>query len=71
MRNIINISLPKEMVSQIKAGAKEGKFASTSEYILHVIRAYNAERLYKIIQEGDREIREGKAKRLRSFKDLR
>ncbi len=38
MRNILNISLPKEMVVDIKRCVKEGGFASTSEFIRHLIR---------------------------------
>jgi len=42
MRNIVNISLPREMVVDIKRGVKAGKFASTSEFMRHLIRLNNS-----------------------------
>ena len=39
MRNIINISLPKELAASVKREVKKGKFATTSEYIRYLLRA--------------------------------
>ena len=71
MRNILNISLPKEMVTDIKREVKAGKFASTSEFVRHLIRMWNTEQLMRDIEQSRREIAVGKGKILRSLKDLR
>ena len=71
MRNIMNISLPKEMVVDIKRGVKDGKFASTSEFMRHLIRVWNTEQLMQDVEQSRKEIAAGKYKVLKSLKDLR
>jgi len=71
MRNILNISLPKEMVKQIKNEVKTGKFASTSEFMRHLIRMWNTEKLAQDVEQSRAEIAAGKGKILKSLKDLR
>lgn len=71
MRNIVNISLPKEMVVDIKREVKRGKFASTSEFMRHLIRVWNIEQLMQTVEKSRAEIAAGKGKVLRSLKDLR
>ena len=71
MRNIINISLPKELAITVRQEVKRGKFATTSEYFRHLVRFWNS---YNLAQELDREKKKfeaGKFKILRSLKDLR
>ena len=41
MRQIINISLPEQMAKRVEKEVKKGKFASTSEYIRHLLRMQN------------------------------
>ena len=68
MRNIINISLPKEMAKAVERDVKKGKFASTSEYIRHLLR------MQGFADEMDRRRKDfeaGKFIKLRSLKDLR
>lgn len=66
MRNIINISLPKEMVRKITKEVKKGGFASTSEYIRHIIRSRElAEELYQMRANFPKGW-----KKLRSLRDL-
>jgi Arc/MetJ-type ribon-helix-helix transcriptional regulator len=71
MREILNISLPKEMVVQIKKGVKEGGFSTTSEYMRHLIRLENTRRLVEEIEISRQEFKNGKGKLLKSLKDLR
>lgn len=71
MRNIVNISLPKEMVMDIKREVRRGKFASTSEFMRHLIRVWNMEQLMRNVEKSRAEIAAGKGKTLRSLKDLR
>ncbi len=48
MRNIVNISVPAEMAKDIKREVKAGKFASTSEFMRHLIRMWNMRKQRKI-----------------------
>ncbi len=70
MRNIINISLPKELASFVRKETKQGKFASVSEFIRKLIRDYEEENILKIVKEGRKEYREGKTTSIKSLSDL-
>lgn len=71
MRNIINISLPKELTKEVKKAVKKGRYASTSEFFRYLIRRWTQEEeLYHEIQQSEREFKAGKGKRLLSLKDL-
>lgn len=70
MRNIINISLPKELASFVRKETKQGQFASVSEFIRKLIRDYEEENILKIVKQGRKEYREGKTTLLKSLKDL-
>ena len=71
MRQVMNISLPLEMVTMVKKGASDGNFATLSEYVRHLIRTENTDKLVKELEESEREFAAGKGKLLRSLKDLR
>ena len=71
MRNIINISLPEKMAKEIRQEVRAGDFASTSEFIRHLIRHWNTEKLAKEIRSDRKSFERGKGKILYSFKDLR
>jgi len=71
MRNIMNISLPKEMVVDIKREVKAGKFASTSEFMRHLIRVWNTKKLAEELKKERVQFRKGNYKVLKSLKDLR
>jgi len=47
------------------------KFASTSEFMRHLIRVWNTEQLMQTVERSRVEIAAGKGKVLRSLKDLR
>lgn len=71
MRQILNISLPKEMVTSVKREVKERGFSSVSEYVRSLIRKKWDEDMWRQIQQSEKEIAEGKGVKLRSLKDLR
>lgn len=71
MRNIINISLPKEMAREVKRAVKEGKYASTSEFFRHLFRSRNTRQLANELKERRIEFEAGKGRVLKSLKDLR
>lgn len=71
MRQIINISLPAEVVKMIKEEVKTGGYASTSEFFRHLLRLWNSHKLLKELEEAEKEFKAGKGKILKSLKDLR
>jgi len=72
MLKIISISLPNETVKFIKQEIKKGKYASVSEFFRAILRDYEKEsKLLADVKESKREIKQGKGKVLKSFKDLR
>jgi Arc/MetJ-type ribon-helix-helix transcriptional regulator len=71
MRNIINISMPASTKKEMEAYAKEGQYASVSEFIRNVYREWKEDRLLASLRESQKEIREGKGKILHSLRDLR
>ncbi|MEA3449366.1 MAG: ribbon-helix-helix domain-containing protein [Patescibacteria group bacterium] len=71
MRNIVNISLPNSMVKIIKKDVKEGGFASTSEFVRHLIRLWNTKKLGNELRDDRKLFNSGKGIKLKSLKDLR
>lgn len=70
MRHILNISLPKEMMADIRRETKTGKFSSVSEFVRAAIRAYRINQAVRIIKKGEKEYREGKTVTASSIADL-
>jgi len=70
-RNILNISLPVKMAQRIKREAKEGGYASVSEYIRYILREHDEQQELRLLEESRAEMRAGKGKVLRSLRDLR
>ncbi|MAF20676.1 MAG: hypothetical protein CMI55_03275 [Parcubacteria group bacterium] len=72
MRNIVNISLPAEMVKMIKQEVKKNKYVSVSEFFRALLRNYEEEgKLLAELEAIDKEFDTGKGKILNSLKDLR
>lgn len=71
MRQVINLSLPSELSTVVKDEVKTGKYSSISEFFRSLLRAWMEEKLVIELEEGEKEIAQGKGKVLRSFKDLR
>lgn len=70
MREVINISLPKTMADQIRAEVKNNDYASVSEFMRHLIRSWNTQKLALELEADRKEFKKGKAKELKSLKDL-
>ena len=62
MRQVMNISLPPEMMADVQKRAKDGKFASLSEYVRHLIRLENTDKLAKELNQERLDILSGKSK---------
>lgn len=70
MRNIINISLPPTLTKRVEDAVRGENFASKSEFFRYLLREWMAGRLAEEFEEGRREYRAGKAKKLQSMKNL-
>ena len=70
MRNIISISLPIGLKKQVERTVKEENYSSVSEFFRDAVRAWEEEQLYQSVLRSEKELAEGKGKRLRSLKDL-
>ena len=72
MREILNISLSKELSKKVNSLVKKGRYSTKSEFLRDLIRAkIEEEELWDDIQKSEEEFRAGKGKLLRSLKDLR
>jgi putative addiction module CopG family antidote len=71
MRNIVSISLPKQLDEQIEKEVKIGNFASKSEFIRSLIRLWQEKKLARELERGEKEIKAGSVKKFTSMKDLR
>lgn len=71
MREVINISLPKELFREVERVMKKGKYSTRSEFLRELIRERIAEEdLLARIEKSEAEFRTGKGKILRSLRDL-
>lgn len=72
MRDIINISLSKELAKELSKLVKNGKYSSKSEFLRELIRErLEEEDLVRNVRISQEEIKQGKGKILKSLKDLR
>mgnify|MGYP001602615449 FL=1 len=71
MRNVINISLPENMVKAIEEKIKKNHFATKSEFFRNLIRLWMEGKLAEELEESRNELRQGKGQLLKSLKNLR
>jgi len=72
MRDIINISLSKELSKELDKMVKRGKYSTKSEFLRNLIREkLEEEDLWKSVQRSEAEFKAGKGKILKSLADLR
>ncbi|HBB76744.1 MAG: hypothetical protein UT87_C0006G0031 [Candidatus Levybacteria bacterium GW2011_GWC1_40_19] len=71
MRAIVNISLPQHLNSVVEDEVAGGAYSSKSEFIRSLIRSFLEEKLATELEEGRREVKEGRGKVLKSLSDLR
>lgn len=70
MRNIINISMPDNLVKIVRNEIREGNFASTSEFFRHLVRLWNTEKTLKDLEVSKKDFEKGRYKVLKSLDDL-
>ena len=71
MREVINISLPKELNKSVEKLVKEGKYATKSEFFRDLLRMWIEGKILRELTESRKELVSGRGKLLRSLKDLR
>ncbi len=71
MREIINISLPKELNKAVEKTMKKDHYATKSEFLREIIRMWLEGKILKELAESRKELVAGKGKVLKSLKDLR
>ena len=70
MRKVVNISLPQKLNKEVDKAVKSGQYASKSEFFRDMMRLWKEEQILEDVQASRREIAAGKAKELKSPKDL-
>ena len=71
MRDIVNISLPKELNKTVEELVKKGGYSTKSEFFRALLRMWIEGRIIRDLAESRRELASGKGKVLKSLKDLR
>ena len=71
MRNIVNISLPENMVRAIENEVKSRNFSTKSEFFRMLLRLWMKGEMADELEKSRKELKQGKGKLLKSLKDLR
>ncbi len=71
MREVINISLPKELNKAVEEIVEKEKYATKSEFFRDLLRMRIEGRILRELVESRKELISGKGKTLRSLKNLR
>lgn len=62
--------MPDSLKKNVDLAVKEGNYASVSEFFRDALRAWKEEQLYQSVLQSEKEFAQGKAKKLRSLRDL-
>jgi len=71
MREVINISLPKELNKAVEEIIEKENYATKSEFFRDLLRMRLEGKILRELAESRKELSSGKRKLLRSLKDLR
>ena len=71
MRNVVNISLPENMVKVVEDEVKSKNFSTKSEFFRMLLRLWMEKEMADELEKSRKELRQGKGKLLKSLKDLR
>lgn len=71
MRDIVTLSLPKQLNREIEKEVKSGRFASKSEFVRYLIRFWQEEKLAKEIDRAERDIAAGRIRKIESLKEIK
>ncbi len=71
MREVINISLPKELNKSVKEMVRKGNYATKSEFFREILRSWIEGKILRDLAKSRKELSSGRGKLLKSLKDLR
>ncbi|HEY0089241.1 MAG TPA: ribbon-helix-helix domain-containing protein [Candidatus Lokiarchaeia archaeon] len=71
MREVINISLPKELNQAVEKTIKKGNYSTKSEFFRELLRLWLEGKILRELAESRKELALGKGKLLKSLKKLR
>ena len=71
MREVINISLPKELNRAVEETIKKGNYSTKSEFFRELLRLWLEGKILRELAESKKELALGKGKLLKSLKELR
>jgi Arc/MetJ-type ribon-helix-helix transcriptional regulator len=71
MREVINISLPKELNQVVEKTIKKGNYSTKSEFFRELLRLWLEGKILRELAESRKELALGKGKLLKSLKKLR
>ena len=71
MRQVVNISLPKELNKSVEEIVKNKKYATKSEFFRDLLRLWLEGKILHDLAESRQELSSGRGKSLKSLKDLR
>jgi len=71
MREVINISLPKELNKAVEEIIEKEKYATKSEFFRDLLRMRLEGKILRELAESRKELSAGKGKLLKSLKNLR
>ena len=70
-RQVISISLSPVLRTKVERARQQGGYATTSEFFRDLLRLWEEEQVLRDLRTSQQEVVRGKAKRLRSLRDLR
>ena len=71
MREVINISLPKELNRAVEETIKKGSYSTKSEFFRELLRLWLEGKILRELAESRKELALGRGKLLKSLKELR
>ena len=71
MRQTMNISVSPKLKKAIDAAVRNGGYASKSEFLRAIFRAWEDEEVLRSVRKSEREIAKGQVSKIKSLKDLR
>jgi len=71
MREVITISLPKELNRKVNELIEKGGYATKSEFFRDLLRMWLEGKILRDLSESRKELASGRGKLLRSLRDMR
>lgn len=74
MRQVLSISMPAQLITEVKKRIEKRGYSSISDYIKHLIKEDDGcmtdDEILKAAKDAEREYKQGKLKKLKSLDEL-